>query len=62
VLLNWRIIQAPMALVDYVVAHEVVHLRHRNHSRAYWAALARLVPEYEERRRQLRLRGPQMLW
>ena len=34
--LNWRIIQAPMRLVDYVVVHELVHLRHRGHGRDYW--------------------------
>ena len=37
--LNWRIIQAPMRLIDYVVVHELVHLRHRGHSRSYWQAV-----------------------
>ena len=40
--LNWRIIQAPMRLVDYVVVHEFVHLRHRGHGRDYWQALAKV--------------------
>ena len=34
--LNWRIIQAPMRLVDYVIVHELLHLRHRGHGREYW--------------------------
>jgi hypothetical protein len=46
-----------MRLVDYVVAHEVVHLVHRNHTAAYWGALAKLVPEVDARRAELRERG-----
>jgi predicted metal-dependent hydrolase len=60
--LNWRIVQAPSALVDYVVAHELVHLMHRNHGQAFWAALGRVMPAYEERRRALRRAGPQYFW
>ena len=33
--LNWRIMQTPMRLIDYVVVHELVHLRHRGHDRGY---------------------------
>ena len=40
--LNWRIVQAPMRLVDYVVVHELVHLRHRGHGRDYWQAVGRV--------------------
>jgi predicted metal-dependent hydrolase len=61
-LLNWRIIQAPMALVDYVIAHELVHLKHRAHSPAFWAALGRVMPDYERRQRALRERGPALIW
>jgi hypothetical protein len=59
---NWRIIQAPMRLVDYVVAHEVVHLMHNDHGRDFWAALGRLLPDYEARRERLRTEGPRLLW
>ena len=45
---NWRIIQAPMALVDYVVVHELVHLVERDHSRAYWALLGVLAASVRE--------------
>ncbi len=45
--LNWRIIQAPMRLVDCVVVHELVHLRHRGHGRDYWQALGKVMPDYE---------------
>lgn len=59
---NWRIIQAPLRLVDYVVAHELVHLKHPNHTRAFWAALERAQPECEINRRDLRRLGPRLDW
>ena len=60
--LNWRIIQAPLSLLDYVVAHELVHLRHHEHSPAFWRALAVVMPGYEERRRALRHMGTGLTW
>ena len=60
--LNWRIIQAPMRLVDYVVVHELVHLRHRGHGPDYWQALGRVMPDYERRREDLRQRGGPLVW
>lgn len=59
---NWRIIQAPMRLVDYVVAHELVHLVEKNHTRAFWALLGKVMPDYERRREELRVLGPRLLW
>ena len=55
--LNWRIIQAPMRLIDYVVVHELVHLLHRGHGRDYWQAVGRVMPDYERRREELRQCG-----
>jgi predicted metal-dependent hydrolase len=54
VLLNWRLIQAPPALIDYVVVHELAHLREANHSPRFWRWVASVLPDYEERRRTLR--------
>jgi len=59
---NWRIIQAPMRLVDYVVAHELIHLIHDDHGKEFWAALGRLLPDYEVRREQLRAVGLRFIW
>lgn len=59
---NWRVIQAPMRLVDYVVVHELVHLRHKDHSKAFWASLGRVMPDYELRRQELRRIGPRLGW
>ena len=48
---------APLALVDYVVAHEVCHLKLKNYSPAFWHLLRRLMPDYERRRERLRMMG-----
>lgn len=59
---NWRVIQAPMRLVEYVVVHELVHLLHDDHGRAFWAALGQAIPDYEQRREALRHAGPRLQW
>ena len=51
---NWQILLAPEAIVDYLVAHEVSHLLHHNHSPAFWAVVARLCPDYKKRRAWLK--------
>ena len=55
---NWRIIMAPPAILDYVVAHELAHLRVRGHTPEYWAVVAQAVPDYRLRRERLREAGP----
>ena len=50
---HWGLIQAPAAAMDYVVAHEVAHLRHRNHSPEFWALLATTMPDWAERKQML---------
>jgi len=55
---NWHIIMAPMSLVDYVVAHELCHLKHNNHSENFWKLLGSVMPDYEVRRERLRKEGP----
>ena len=50
---HWRLIQAPAAAMEYVVAHEVVHLLHRNHSPEFWATLATTLPDWAERKAML---------
>jgi predicted metal-dependent hydrolase len=55
--INWRIIMAPITLIDYVVAHELCHLIHHDHSSAFWKLLRILIPDYDARRERLRREG-----
>jgi predicted metal-dependent hydrolase len=52
--LNWRLVQAPLAIIDYVAAHELAHLVHLDHSPRFWAQVAVLCPEALARRAELR--------
>lgn len=51
--LNWRLIQTPLSLIDYVAAHELAHLVHLNHSPKFWALVVRLCPDALARRATL---------
>ncbi|MCL5061560.1 MAG: M48 family metallopeptidase [Candidatus Thermoplasmatota archaeon] len=52
--LNWRLVQAPLTLIDYVAAHELAHLVHLDHSPRFWAQVAALCPDALARRAELR--------
>lgn len=51
--LNWRLIQSPLSLIDYVAAHELAHLVHLNHSAEFWDLVKRLCPDALMRRAAL---------
>ena len=54
---NWRLLLAPLEVVDYVVVHELAHLEHPNHSRRFWAKVGEIFPDYLSCRRWLRTHG-----
>ncbi|MCB1909757.1 MAG: M48 family metallopeptidase [Rhodocyclaceae bacterium] len=55
--LHWKLALLPAALADYVVAHEVSHLREMNHSKGFWDLLATLYPDWRGAREALRARA-----
>ncbi|EAR66115.1 hypothetical protein B14911_10287 [Bacillus sp. NRRL B-14911] len=57
ILLNWRLFLAPVSIIDYVLAHELVHLKHMNHSKEFWETLRMLVHDYDHRKEWLRING-----
>ena len=54
---NWKLIMAPPTVVDYVVVHELCHLRHPHHQKPFWDAVAGVLPDYRARRAELRRDG-----
>jgi predicted metal-dependent hydrolase len=55
--LNWRLILAPPAVFEYVVVHELCHLREPNHQAPFWRLVGHILPEFEPQRRWLRANG-----
>lgn len=54
---NYRLAYMPQEILDYVVIHELAHLRHMNHSKQFWALVEQYLPDYRERRRWLKEYG-----
>lgn len=52
--LNWRLVHFPMEIVDYVIAHELAHLRELNHGPRFWSTVGELFPDFERARAWLR--------
>ena len=51
---SWRLMQYPEEAIDYVVVHELAHIRHKDHSKAFYDCVARTMPDWKERRALLR--------
>jgi predicted metal-dependent hydrolase len=58
---NWRLVLAPFEVLDYVVVHELCHLRVLDHSQRFWRLLERHRPHWHEQRDWLRKHGPELL-
>jgi predicted metal-dependent hydrolase len=54
---TWRLVMAPLEVIDYVVVHELVHLRVKDHSSKFWSAVEAIYPEYKKQRKWLRENG-----
>ena len=51
---NWKLVLMPMDLLDYVVVHELAHRREMNHSKDFWRIVEEVLPDYRERRKELK--------
>lgn len=60
--LVWRLVMASPEIVDYVIVHELCHLREANHSKRFWAEVEAILPDYRSRRRWLKENGHQLYW
>jgi predicted metal-dependent hydrolase len=58
--IHWATLQLSPQLVDYVLAHELAHLREAHHGPAFWQLLARPTPDSDERKRELALRSARL--
>jgi predicted metal-dependent hydrolase len=54
---HWKYLMAPLTIIDYIVVHELCHLRHRDHTEAFWNEVDKVLPDYRERKEWLRTRG-----
>jgi predicted metal-dependent hydrolase len=57
---NWKLVMAPIEVIDYVICHELAHLTELNHSRDFWETVRKMYPLYREYRTWLRRHGDQL--
>ena len=57
---TWRLVMAPLEIIDYVVVHELCHLEEMNHSKAFWAQVKSILPDYKMRRKWLKKNGGEL--
>ncbi|MCA1011764.1 M48 family metallopeptidase [Halobacillus halophilus] len=55
--LNWRIVMAPVQVIDYVIVHELVHLIVPEHNQEFWETVKAILPDYEKHKEWLRVHG-----
>jgi predicted metal-dependent hydrolase len=59
---NWKLLQLSLRLIDYVVVHELAHLLEPHHSPAFWQILDRALPDWKERKEELRTQAQGLYW
>lgn len=60
IMLNLKLLNAPLEILDYVIIHELAHVRHKNHSRSFWTLVERFCPSHKRMRKYLREQSPQL--
>lgn len=61
IMLNWRLIHFSHDIIDYVIAHELAHLREMNHSQDFWAEVGNILPGFEAAKQRLKRHDPALL-
>lgn len=54
---SWRLIMAPINVIDYVIVHELVHLKEKNHTHSFWKKVKTILPDYEKHKEWLKKNG-----
>ena len=54
---SWRLIMAPCSVIDYVVVHELTHMKEKNHSMRFWGVVVKIIPDYKNQRQWLKENG-----
>lgn len=57
---NYRLVMAPLPVIDYLVTHELAHLAEMNHSKRFWSLVERVCPEYKKHRQWLKEHGSEL--
>jgi predicted metal-dependent hydrolase len=57
---HWKCMMAPLTVIDYIIVHELAHLRHKRHTQAFWGEIDKVLPDYKERIEWLRSNGSGM--
>ena len=57
---HWKCLMAPLTIIDYIIVHELCHMRHRDHSDAFWNEVDKVLPDYRTKKDWLRERGAEL--
>lgn len=58
---SWRLVLAPLPVLDYVVVHELAHIPHKNHGQRFWHKVAKTMPDFESHKKWLRQHGAELM-
>lgn len=59
---SWRLVMAPLEIIDYVIVHELAHLIHHNHSSLFWQTVETIKPDYKQLKKWLKVNENTFLW
>ena len=59
---TWRLIMAPQRVIDYVIVHELMHLKQKNHSAKFWNEVAQIIPDYKQDELWLKKNSHLLVW